>query len=228
MGHKKTLGVVIMLSALCALITTQSVGKSVPPTVIPPGPMAQMSVDWWQWVLDIPLATNPKVDTTGEFVSIGQPVGDVWFLADSFGEGVWERKCDVPKGMALLFPITDAVFWAPEDGKNPPALRAIAREAMDGVTTLEGTLDGVPLADVLGVTDLYALRVESPAFVIPDTLLIDFGLDPGRRLAVSDGFWVYLEDLNVGEHTIWFKMEITSGPFAGAAHEITWHITIVE
>ena len=58
-------------------------------------------------------------------------------------------------------------------------------------------------------------RAETSAFIMPDTLLVDFGLPPGERLAVADGYWVYLGALDEGEHVIHFRMELTEGPFAG-------------
>ena len=41
------------------------------------------AAEWWQWALGVPLATNPLIDTTGEFCTQRQ-VDEVWFLAGSF------------------------------------------------------------------------------------------------------------------------------------------------
>jgi hypothetical protein len=190
----------------------------------------QLAGQWWQWISSIPLDTNPKVDPTGDFVYINQSDGDedVFFLADSFGEGEWVRTCEVPEGRPLFFPITDALWWAPEDAKTPPELRALCEASMDGATTLECTVDGVPLEDLLDLESLYDLRVQTRPIIISDELLVDFGLDPGDRLAVGEGYWVYLDDLEEGDHVIQFYMELTSGPFAGAWQDVTWHVTIVD
>ena len=159
-------------------------------------------------------------DETGENCDLGQS-GAVWFLASTFGFGEWERECEVPAGKALFFPIVPAVFWAPEDGLTEAAVRAGANASMDGVDMLECTIDGVPLEDLFGQ------RAESPAFTLPDTLLVDFGFLPGDRFpAVADGYWILLAPLSRGEHVIHFSMHIETGPFAGSEHEVTYLLTV--
>lgn len=46
--------------------------------------------------------------------------------------------------------------------------------------------------------------------------------------AVGDGFWVYLDDLEAGDHVIHFYMELTSGSFVRAPHDVTWHAKITD
>ena len=45
---------------------------------------SEWSARWWQWLLQIPAATNPNLDATGANCAEGQ-LGHVWFLAGSFG-----------------------------------------------------------------------------------------------------------------------------------------------
>jgi hypothetical protein len=114
-----------------------------------------------------------------------------------------------------------AVFWAPEDAKTEKEVRAMANAAVDGVAFLECTVDGVPLKN------LFDYRAESPAFTLPDTLLVDFGLDEGDRFpAVADGYWIMLAPLSRGEHVIRFRMSYAKGPFAGAEHDVTYYLTV--
>jgi len=182
----------------------------------------EWAAEWWKWALSFPLNVNPLFDETGEFQDQGQS-GQVWFLGSSVGFGEWVRECEVPAGKAIFFPITQVVFWAPEDGEAEEELRARANASMDGVTTLECTVDGVLLEN------LFDYRAESPAFTIPDTLLIDIGYPPGDRFpAVADGYWILLAPLSRGEHEIHFYMEITEGEFAGNSHDVTYHLTIGE
>lgn len=183
----------------------------------------EWAAEWWKWITAIPFDNNPQFDPTGEFQDNGQS-GEVWFLGSTFGWGeTYERSCEVPAGKAIFFPIVPAVFWAPEDGETEEEVRALANASMDGVDMLECSVDGVPLED------LFDYRAESPAFTLPDTLLVDFGFDPGDRYpAVADGFWILLAPLSRGEHVIHFSMHIETGPFAGGWHDVTYHLTIGE
>lgn len=183
-------------------------------------PYSEWAAEWWKWVTDIPAEFNPQLDESGEFSDLGQS-GNVWFLGSSFGFGTWERECEVPAGKAIFFPIVPAVFWAPDDGQTEEDVRLLANEAIDGVDLLECTIDGVSL------TNLENYRAESPAFTLPDTLLVDLGLPPGDRFpAVADGYWIFLSPLSKGEHLIHIRMHIADGPFAGSEHEITYYLTV--
>src|SRR2546423_13002944 len=60
---------------------------------------------WWRWALCIPKSNNPLLDSTGEHCAEGQ-TGPVWFLAGTTCKiHSSERKCTIPSGKALLFPI---------------------------------------------------------------------------------------------------------------------------
>lgn len=127
------------------------------PRVLPPHANAygnsygEWSARWWQWVLAIPEATNPNLDTTGADCAEGQ-TGKVWFLAGTFGASV-TRACTVPTGRGLFFPILNTVFGAGVfdcEPTNPgvpcdvQALRAAAEAQLDDPTTLEVSIDGTP------------------------------------------------------------------------------------
>ena len=188
----------------------------------------EWSARWWQWALSIPAATNPVLDETGAHCAEGQS-GPVWFLAGSFFGGTFERTCTVPPDKALFFPIVNAAFGAavfdceptqPGVPCNITALRAAAAASMDPVT-IEASIDGVP------VPQLRDFRVQSPVFsvTLPEGNVVAV---PSGTYApmVSDGYWLMLAPLSAGAHTIHFKNEITGGPFAGTATEVTYHLTI--
>src|SRR6185436_2277754 len=58
---------------------------------------------WWQWVYAVPGTHHPLLDTTGEHCALGQS-GEVFYLGGTFG-GDATRRCRVPKGKALFFPL---------------------------------------------------------------------------------------------------------------------------
>jgi len=210
----------------------------------------EWSARWWQWLLQIPAATNPNLDATGAHCTEGQS-GQVWFLAGSFGTlpSPIDRFCTVPTGTSLLLPVLnqadgagllDCGGPAPFDvpcanfqfnGKTGvAALREVAKISQDNPVLLQLSIDGVPLSDVT------AYRAQSPVFSYTLTtdnvisfLLAAFGL-PGPEPtgtyapAVSDGYWVMFTPLPPGQHTIHFE-GVQAGGFATGG--ITYHLTVV-
>jgi hypothetical protein len=113
--------------------------------------LEQLSAQWWQWALSIPTSVNPQTDTTGEDAVVGQR-GSVWFLAGFFNGGTpVTRKCSVPEGTQLFFPVTNGIgINTPKVcGQNGPLtvskLRAMAAEQIAGAANLSVTVDGVAI-----------------------------------------------------------------------------------
>jgi len=193
---------------------------------------------WWTWASSIPADQNPVLDTTGEFASVGQS-GHVWFLAGTIFGGTFERDVTVPTGTSLFFPALNALFWAPDDlddatffaeqaGLSPALMsdeeliRFIVGLAVDDPALLKVTVDGRELKD------LEDYRAASDGFELTDTDLIDTlgGEISHPNLAVADGYWVMLNPLKPGEHTIRIQSAIDQGPFAGTASDVTYHLTV--
>src|SRR6266576_1080075 len=103
----------------------------------------EWSAEWWQWLLSIPQATNPNLDTTGANCAQKQ-AGPVFFLAGTFGgSAVTRNKCTVPAGKALFFPILNTLFGAGAGDCDPTKsgvtcniadLRVAAAADQDSVT----------------------------------------------------------------------------------------------
>jgi hypothetical protein len=184
----------------------------------------EWSASWWQWFMAIPTdmaiptEDHPFLDETGEFCDVDQK-GKVWFLAgNGAGSDGVVRECTVPNGRALLFPILNALWWAPEDGETLDELREAAKESMDGVV-LDCTFDSRPC-----IFDYQYVRTQSPGFAFENGEI--FGLEGGRDLAVSDGYWVMLPAPSKGEHVLHFSGTVTSGPFEGFEINQTYELTI--
>jgi hypothetical protein len=190
----------------------------------------EWGAQWWQWAYSIPAATNPILDTTGQSCGLKQS-GPIFFLAGTPGSGPVTRNCAVPKGKALFFPIANALFGAavkdcaPTNPKvvcNLADLRVAAAAAIDPVT-LVATIDGQP------VKNLTAYRVRSPELTItfPDGNIAGPSVRPDSYAPnVSDGYWLLVSPLSPGQHVIYFKAQITGGPFSGATIEATYNLTI--
>lgn len=169
----------------------------------------EWSARWWQWLLSIPADINPNLDETGADCAEGQ-TGNVWFLAGTFGGDPVVRSCTIPAGQFLFFPILSSLFGStvgdcqpsnPDVVCNINALRAAVETGQDNPENLRLNVDG----KVLKLKDLLKQRVTSPVLLLtlPEGNLVD--LDPGvYSPQVSDGYWIMLQPLSPGTHTIRF------------------------
>lgn len=185
------------------------------------GKYAQLTAQWWQWILEQPATGNPILDTTGADAANGQPLMDVnvFFLAGNFG-GTSARAFAVPANTALFLPLLNNVGLAPKPAPQPkpntnqvPQLRTLyAAPLIDSVTELHATLDGVSLLS--SVT-----RIKSPVFHV--TSPEDGFLGLGTFTAVSDGYWLFLPPLTPGTHVLNF-----GGTSGGFTVDVTDTITV--
>jgi hypothetical protein len=176
---------------------------------------AEWSALWWKWALSMPLDQHPLADTAP--CSTGQS-GGVWFLGGSFVSAEAERNCTVPPGKAIFFPVLNTecstIEPDPFHGDTAAELSACAKGWVDGATGVCG-VDGVP------VQNLEMYRVQSPLFTfgpLPANNVLFIDVPPGTTgQSVSDGYWLMLAPLSVGQHTI-----DVVGVFANG---FTFHIT---
>jgi hypothetical protein len=194
----------------------------------------KLSSQWWQWALSIPTDENPllELDTTTEKCMVGQR-GDVWFLAGVFGAGSATRKCKVPEGTGLFFPIANTVFFdSPGVCQGPESipieeLRATVADFIDGVTNIVVEIDGQPIRHIHRVGRSIVYAVALPENNVFDAPCIAAGLGdvPGGIYSptVDDGFYVKLDPLEVGDHTLHFSAE---GP-DGFSQDVTYNLTVV-
>ena len=163
---------------------------------------AEWTVRWWRWVLSIPKDRNPLIDSTGEHCAEGQrQSGPVWFLAGTTGNIYRaERKCIIPTGKAILFPILVSQFSYAEvpSIKSNEELIATTAKDIDNWSLLEVIIDGLKL------NGLQKYRVKFGPFdlSLPENNVWDITAGPTK--AVSNGFWAFLKPLKDGSHTISF------------------------
>jgi hypothetical protein len=194
---------------------------------------AEWAAAWWKWAISIPASTSPLRDQTGEFAAVGQSEsGPVWFLAGTQG-GSAERTVTVPADRALFFPIVNT-NWInlPPLGDNPwsPEQDLFARgyigDSIDTATDLLLEIDGKPIQDLedyrIKTSPVMVFMVEVPA----DDIFgyVDMGLSPGTQgPCVDDGYYVMLEPLSRGSHTIHFRATVAQSNFQ---LEVTYHLTV--
>ena len=184
------------------------------------GSYDEWSARWWRWALSIPERGHPIADGTGARCGVKQK-GNVWFLAGTFG-GPATRTCTIPAGKAFFFPIINIVFLDRDGvGVKPQRLLAPAQAAMDGITSLELSVDGK------AIRKLGRYRADSSGFrvtVVDGNFLRQSG---GRYIGATDGYWVLLSPLAPGKHTIHFR-GVTETNNAGAIFEteVTYRLTV--
>ena len=182
----------------------------------------ELTADWLEWILAIPLPNNPLFDQDGGDAAIGQ-FGKVWFLAGTTG-GAATRTVTVPVGTALFFPIVN-FFWVntPEFGdpawspEHEASVRELLAATVDTAQNLILEIDGRTVAN------LDSLRVSGAvgACTLPDDSILGVPLDPVPHECVADGYWALLPPLSVGNHTIHFAGGFASGFSLDVTYEIT-------
>ena len=156
-----------------------------------------------KWALGAPASGNPLLDEDGVLAQVGNN-GPVFFVAGSILGAPTVRTFTVPAGRPIFFPVINNLFieTPPTECAGSVAC-ALARVSpfIDDATALKATLDGLNLL----ATGVSAFRQTSSALfsiALPDDNL--FGAPKGSYDAVSDGYWVAVEGLSAGPHTLIF------------------------
>jgi hypothetical protein len=206
---------VLSFSPLCAQAAVLAPGSTYAGKTI-----GEWSVEWWKYLLSVPVDQNPALDPTGINGNIGQQ-GPVFFLVGTFDGASVNRNLTVTADKAFLFPLFSSVNISdPSNPETEEQLRVLVTQQIDAVTSLNANIDGVDIPQ----TELFAHREPSPAFsaTLPDGNI--FGAPGGvYSPGVSDGYWLLVEPLSPGEHMISFGG--VSG--AGFSQDNTYTIFVV-
>ena len=151
---------------------------------------------WWKWLISIQKNKNPAFDRTGELCHTSQDSTPVWFLAGTFG-GPTIRKCAIPKGKAILFPIInyECSFADAPSIRSEEELEKQCRQEMDQIGDIYASIDGNKI-------EVQGYRVKSKCFTVhipPNNCL---GAISGVTRIASDGYWLFIESLSIGNHVI--------------------------
>lgn len=207
------------------------------PGVIPPHARAyglsyaEWGTQWWRWAYSFPAAQFPPLQSGELDCSAGQS-GPVWFLAGTAGQGPVTRSCTIPTGKALFFPIITYLndYPCPDPNFQPPPGQTLeqfltegAQAIIDLVTQLEVVVDGQPL------NDLFSYRATSRLFTFtadPSLVAFDSCVTGTPQVGVTDGYWILLNPLPPGPHTVFFRAVIDFGGGNTFEVQVTYNLTI--
>jgi hypothetical protein len=156
----------------------------------------------------------------------------LWFLAGTVGQGPVTRSCTIPTGKALFFPIIGYIndYPCPDPNFQPPPGQTLEQFLTEGaeavinlVTQLEVVVDGQPLSD------LFSYRATSRLFTFtadPSLVAFDSCVTGTEQYGVTDGYWILLNPLPPGAHTVFFRAVIDFGGGNTFEVQVTYNLTI--
>ena len=165
--------------------------------------------------MSIPKSVNPSDEAGGANCEINQQ-GPVWFLGGPLGSS-FTRSCTIPAGKAILSPIVTFIndYPCPDPTFQPAPgqslddfLRIGVAPILDSVTLATAEFDRKPLKVRRVVTKLFSFT--GAASLVP----FDSCITGSPQLGVSDGFFVFIEPPEPGEHIL--KIDSVS-PFTGTS-----------
>ena len=217
------------------------------PNLVPPGDSArlygrsypQWAAAWWKWAMEMPPtnsagASHPWIDSPGFDVTASQ-TGHVWFLGAPFlvpgSTNSIERRCQIPSGKALFFPLfsveCSSIEAPPFYGATAEGQAQMAQSWADLIVDPFCELDGTPLSN------LEAYAVESPQIDIQVPAPWILGKAGGKGTSSGSGYFVFLAPLPPGQHTLRLgaAMVLTKGKDHTPADQrwaidTTYHITV--
>jgi hypothetical protein len=160
---------------------------------------------WCRWMFSIPKKMNPTLDISGKYCSINQNNENAWFLTGTYGNiNPVKRKCSIPAGKAIFFPILqkEDSFAEDADLKIESELIRRSTDAINELIYMQASLDGVR------IPHLADYRVLSKVFDLEIPVGNLYDLKPGLTRSVCDGYWLFLKPLEVGTHHIGFEGEV--------------------
>jgi hypothetical protein len=193
------------------MISAASTARTTTPAVYDDGremigtnDLAGLTAQFWRWLYSIPVGVDPGSDTTGVNCGINQK-DDVWYLAGP-ANGNSSVTCTVPDDKTIVsavfasiddYPCPAGVYGSPmtpDQSLENFLLQDIA-PFVDG-STATARLDGRPLSVKHIKSRLFSFT--AAASLYPSDLCVT----GSPQLGVSDGFFVFIEPLPRGDHTL--------------------------
>jgi hypothetical protein len=177
---------------------------------------------WWSWALAMPDGANAVQGTAP--METNQS-GDVWFLSGNLKGGTETRSVTIPQGKSVFVALLN--FYADTTGGYPPAdsLMILANQLWTGsnATVSLFEIDGKSVDNI--AANYYAPVTSFTNQNIPQKNVIGdmtYGKDKITSYAASCGYYMMIDGLSMGTHTIHFK----ASNLAPLNIEMTYNITV--
>ena len=224
MTKKKLLAATALAGLVGLLVTAAPAGAY---TILPPGssvagkPIADWTAAWDTWWIQSPGSMDPTRDPTGAWANNNNN-GPVFFVAGTSGDlKTATRAFRVPAGRPLLIPMINVgwIGWPPDTEEIASQAVAADLELID-VNSLFASIDGQALANPKSY--LEQSNFFSAGIATPGTLLEKWLIDAGQPFplgvdlypSLTAGYWLMVEGLAPGSHTLNFGGAYKDGSFS--------------
>ena len=157
---------------------------------------------WWQWALSMPQQNSPVWDRSGEKCAVNQ-AGPVWFLAGGYNDSLIRRKCAIPVGKYIFFPIINMLYY-PASAQDKPSCEAVKKNAAmnnNHLISFKVNIDGKVF-----VNPAFFRQSSEKCFNLYVRVPHSDKYPPVYPSA-TDGYWMMLKPLAKGKHKIAFRAE---------------------
>jgi len=187
----------------------------------------EWNAKWWEWAISIPADKTPMKDLTGNRCATNQS-GPVWFLAGSWDLGKTIRNCTIPSNVAIFFPIYNGECSTAEDKTKTSYAQLRDCVKTGNVCSTCYMYHKSASVDGRELTNLDNYRVESQLFNITFPPNNVFNGKVGLSPVVAEGWYIMLEPLSKGTHTIHFKYSLidTNKGEKSSATDVTYNLGV--
>jgi hypothetical protein len=205
----------VALAAMLALLPAPAMSQTsfvLPPSAaVAGGSQSYWSQIWWQWAWSFAAEESPVRDETGELCASGQ-VGDVWFLAGTYGTKRTIRKCKLPYGKYIFLPLINYVVPPSESGSNCLSVMSQAARLTESPTALLFVLNEVKTE-----------RLETHRQATIGCFDLGEKTKPRRRITptAANGYYIMLRPLPRGTHSLNF-----GGVLPGMIQAVTYTLVV--
>jgi hypothetical protein len=184
-------------------------------------PYYKWTESWWNWLVSIPVGSNPALDTDGKECQKGMHYTyTVIFLVGSLNNTA-SRNCTIPASVSIFFPATTSYCYNTISvNRTEEQLRACASLQKSDINT-QVTIDGSDLNNF--AYDISNTRVQSNLFGIevPEDNILHITAQNISGIAAGD--WIFLKPsvLSPGIHNISF-----TGKLNGTSSDVSYTLNV--